>query len=58
MPQIIKNIFSTINVDHINYVTIPKKRLEYLEFIENNYSTIINLAVLVSVLKEDKNQFP
>ena len=52
MPQIIKHTFSTINVDDINFVSVTKNRLEYLEFIENNYSNIINLAVLVSVFKE------
>lgn len=53
MPQIIRNFsevsgtISSIGLDTTNYTLIPKKRLEYLEYIEKNYSTIISTSVKI-----------
>ena len=58
MPQ--SNLISP-NMNYIDYlntnnklVSISKKRLKYLEFIEQNLSSIINTAVILSDINEKK----
>jgi len=56
MPQIMKNMISSITLESSSYISISKKRYEHLEFIEKNYADIINLGVLISEMKEKQEK--